>query len=187
MPARHEHEIHCPVAGFEYLIEGFQGNKRGLIRKHFQKRHVEDTIVVREEGLLPRCRGCGIFSRVANTQAHLATRACRDGTVKYQFLNKAKLQEQAQQVVFTVDGHDLKRSRQFKYLGRILDEDDDDEHASLRQLHRAKEKWGRLGAALRGQNASARTRGYFYKAIVQAILLYGFETWTVSERVLIVS
>ena len=89
-----------------------------------------------------------------------------------------------QEVTFTVDGRNLKRSRRFKYLGRILDEDDDDEHAALRQLHRAREKWGRLGAVLRGQNASARTRGYFYKAIIQAVLLYGSETWTISERVL---
>ena len=62
VPSRHSHRVECPVAGCAYLIEGFQGNKRGLIRKHFQKRHVEDTIVIREEGLLPRCRGCGIFS-----------------------------------------------------------------------------------------------------------------------------
>ena len=184
VPARHQHDIECPVASCEYLIEGFQGNKRGLIRKHFQKRHVEDTIVVREEGQLPRCNGCGLFSRVANTQAHLATRSCKDGTVKRQLLRRAKLQEQAQKVVFKVDGRDLKRSHRFKYLGRILDEDDDDEHAALRQLHRAREKWGRLGAVLRGQNASARTRGYFYKAIIQAVLLYGSETWTISERVL---
>ena len=47
-----------------------------------------------------------------------------------------------------------------------------------------KEKWRRFSAVLCKQGASARTRGYFYKAIVQAILLYGSESWTISTSTL---
>ena len=33
---------------------------------------------------------------------------------------------------------------------------------------------------LRGKNASPKVSGAFYRAIVQSVLLFGSETWTVS-------
>ena len=90
----------------------------------------------------------------------------------------------ATRVSFKVGGEPIKRVSVFKYLGRLLSEDDDDNHAALRQLHRAKEKWRRFSAVLRSQGATPRTRGYFYKAVVQAVLLYGSESWTLTEYTL---
>ena len=69
-------------------------------------------------------------------------------------------------------------------MGRILEENDNDDHAALRQLARAREKWGRMSRLLSSQGASASTRGYFYKAIIQAVLLYGSESWTLSNSTL---
>ena len=184
IPSGFGDEIKCPEVGCKYLIEEFQNNKRGRLRQHFQKRHVEDTIIIRQEGQLPRCNRCGLFSRVANTQAHIDSKACKDGTTRRQIILQARRQEQATTTKFQVDGQELKKKSQFKYLGRVLDDQDDDEHAALRQLTRARQKWGRISQMLRGQAASPRARGYFYKAIVQAVLLYGSETWTLSDRML---
>jgi hypothetical protein len=125
-----------------------------------------------------------LFSRVANTQAHIDSKACMDGTTRRQIILQARRQELATRMTFQVDGQELKKQSQFKYLGRVLDDQDDDEHAALRQLTRARQKWGRISQMLRGQAASPRARGYFYKAIVQAVLLYGSETWTLSDRML---
>ena len=83
-----------------------------------------------------------------------------------------------------VDGQAINRVPQFKYLGRLLDEGDDDTPAAMRQLARARDTWRRFNAVLSRQGASARTRGYFYKAVVQAILLYGSESWTLPESTL---
>ena len=69
----------------------------------------------------------------------------------------------------------------------LPDEDDDgDNQAAARQLTRAQEKWGRLSRVLtsEGTTGSAQICGYFYMAIVQAVLLYGSETWTLSESML---
>jgi len=71
---------------------------------------------------------------------------------------------------------------QFQYLGHILDDGANDDHAKEdRQLERARAEWGRIGRILlvstRGTNP--RTMGYFYKAIVQYVLLlyHGSESW----------
>jgi hypothetical protein len=85
---------------------------------------------------------------------------------------------------FTVNGTTINKVAQFKYLGRLLDETDNDDHAANRQLQRAREKWNCIGKVLSSQGVDARTMGYFYKAIVQAVLLYGSESWTLTEGTL---
>jgi hypothetical protein len=73
----------------------------------------------------------------------------------------------------------------FKYLGRILEETDDDEHAANRQLtSRARARWGRIAKILTIDGASPRVMGYFYKAIIQTVLLYGSESWTLTGRMI---
>jgi hypothetical protein len=67
------------------------------------------------------------------------------------------------------------------YLGRILHESEDDSYAATRQLNRAREKWNRIARILTVQGVESRVKGYFYKAIVQAVLLYGIESWTLPK------
>jgi hypothetical protein len=59
---------------------------------------------------------------------------------------------------------------------------DGDDHAADRQLTRARERWGRIGRVLASDGASPRVMGYFYKEIIQSVLLYGVESWTLTER-----
>ena len=40
--------------------------------------------------------------------------------------------------------------------------------------------WGRLGTLLRREEAEPRVSAISYRAVVQAILLYGSETWVLS-------
>jgi len=94
---------------------------------------------------------------------------------------RALRQQDALEVNFTVGGGEIERVSQFRYLGRILDDSDDDTHAVQRQLARARSKWSRLSAILKSQGVKSRVAGYFYKAIIQAVLLYGAETWVISE------
>ena len=61
-----------------------------------------------------------------------------------------------------------------------MSEEDDDSHALLRQLAQARAKWSHIAPILQSQRVRPSTMGYVYKAIVQAILLYGSETWVVS-------
>jgi hypothetical protein len=71
--------------------------------------------------------------------------------------------------------------KQFKYLGRILSEDDSDDAAIKYNLQKAREKWGRIGKILSKTDSNNKTMGSFYKAIIQSVLLYGSESWGISN------
>ena len=73
-------------------------------------------------------------------------------------------------------------SNKFQVLGRILEENNNDTHASLCHLGRTRMKWNCTGRALWSKGMKLRGMGYFYKAIVQAILLYCSETWAVTDH-----
>jgi hypothetical protein len=47
-------------------------------------------------------------------------------------------------------------------------------------LKRARKSWAQVSRLLRAENASPKACGVFYKATVQAVLLFGSETWKLS-------
>ena len=181
IPRGHPGEVDCPVEGCPFRVRANERSKRGNLRTHFRLRHVRDTICVEEEGQLPRCTKCGIFMRDANSEKHYASVDCRKFALVREKEVRAERQVSALQVTFTVGGEEIERVKQFRYLGRILDEDDDDSFAAGRQLARARAKWRRFGMVLRSEGVNPRAMGYFYKAVVQAVLLYGSETWILTE------
>jgi len=81
---------------------------------------------------------------------------------------------------FTVHGDVLERVEVFRYLGRLLSQDDDDIQAVRSQICKARETWARTGQVLCKENAPPQVSAKFYKAIVQSVLLYDSETWVLS-------
>jgi len=69
----------------------------------------------------------------------------------------------------------------FKYLGRWLSMNDSDTMAISQNILKARTRWGQLSRLLTRKGASRRTMGLFYKATVQAVLLYGAETWVLTQ------
>jgi hypothetical protein len=51
-----ENPTKCPVENCPYAV-----NTRSKMRRHFRNVHNKDVIVIRDEGLLPRCTECGLF------------------------------------------------------------------------------------------------------------------------------
>ena len=174
----------CPVGACPYIVPANKTSKRGEMRRHFRIRHIEDSIIIEEEGQLPQCNRCGLFMKNANSEGHYATIDCVTFAERRARYFRTLRQAEALEVNFSIGGSEIERVSQFRYLGRILDENDDDSHALLRQLARARTKWARIAAVLRSQGVKPRAMGYFYKAVVQAILLYGSETWVVTENLL---
>ena len=82
---------------------------------------------------------------------------------------------------FNLDGEEgderVENVPTFRYLGRPLDQMDDDCPAMRRNIMRARSVWGRLETLLRREGADPKVSESFYRAVVQAILLYGSETW----------
>ena len=81
---------------------------------------------------------------------------------------------------FTAYGEPLEQVDVFKYLGRLLAMDDNDMQAVRHNLRKARGVWKRISVLLRRENLPPRVCGMFYKAVVQSVLLYGSETWTLS-------
>ena len=85
---------------------------------------------------------------------------------------------------FTAYGEELERVKTFKYLGRLMAQDDSDVQAVRANLRKARKVWAQISRVLRSENAEPRVCGMFYKATVQAVLLFGSETWNVSTAML---
>ena len=72
----------------------------------------------------------------------------------------------------------------FKYLGRILHQAHDDWPEVLCNIWRARKVLERLGKLLRQERADLRILAKFYRAVVQAVLLLGLETWVLMAAML---
>ena len=52
--------------------------------------------------------------------------------------------------------------------------------SQLLNLSRAREVWQRMARILRRDGAAPRDTGFFFKAVVQEIMLFILETWVVT-------
>ena len=69
----------------------------------------------------------------------------------------------------------------FKYLGRVISETDDDWPVVVRKLARAKTVWSRMSRILSREGATPWVSGFFFKAVIQEVLIFGSETWVVTS------
>ena len=168
----------CPVESCSQSV-----STSSEMRRHFRNRHLEHTIIIQGEGLLPRCPKCGLFQKLVDSK-HQQTMDCKRFTAIKEKRETAKRQEDESKFTFMVNGIPFKSVQEFKYLGRILNENDCDDSAINQNLKRASEKWGRIGRILSKKGADAKTMGTFYKTIIQSVLLYGSETWVTSKQMI---
>ena len=168
----------CPIP----LCDGGASTKWNL-RRHFLDRHPQDLVVIPSEGSvpLPKCERCGMQTeRGALYGRHQRTRLCMEGWEKKMQHEAAEAARLALAQSFTAYGEQLERVEVFKYLGRLLAYDDNDTQAMRGNLKKARKSWAQVSRVLRAENASPKVCGVFYKATVQAVLLFGSETWNLS-------
>ena len=146
------------------------------MRLHFARRHVYDRVYIPKEGLYPRCRKCGVQTNPL-ASGHERSQNCRNEMARRLQHEAARDSAIAQTQEFYAYGEELQRVEVFKYLGRLLSYDDDDAQAILGNLRKARKCWARISKVLRAENASPRVSGMFYRATVQAVLLFGSETY----------
>jgi hypothetical protein len=99
-------------------------------------------------------------------------------------LNAKKSQERnvmlAQETIFTVFGNAIENVHEFKYLGRIVTDTDDDKPTIVNNLNKAAKAWGQIHRILAHEKKrNLKAVVSVYRAIIQAILLYGSETWVI--------
>ena len=102
---------------------------RAAMRVKFVHRHVHDTVVILEEGNLPLpwCPWCDLqVSRKALNGRHLETSQCRTGTErKRRRLAEAEIRVTSEKA-FHAYGINMRAVTEFKNLGRVLTNTDDD-------------------------------------------------------------
>ena len=65
----------------------------------------------------------------------------------------------------------------FKYLVRSMTELDNDCPTVMGNLRKSQKSWTHLERILGREGSSLRVSGMFFKAVMQAVLIFGSETW----------
>ena len=170
----------CPVEGCPGQLA-----TRTAMRVHFLHRHALNTVVIMDEVNLPhpRCARCNMLvPRRALNGRDPATAQCARGVErKRRLLAEAETRESSERA-FEAYGKPIQNVSEFRYLGGVLTAGDDDWLAVVGNLGKARKSWGRLYWILSREGADPKVSGNFYKAVDQAVLLFGAETWVLTHR-----
>lgn len=167
----------CPAPRCTYT----PSNTRDL-RRHIGWRHPFANIVLaRAPWKLFRCQTCGIIRSSPEDQQHLQALECRELTARNERLAAWWFNREMEKWKCEIDGTEVENVQEFKYLGRMIVSNNSDKAAINFNLTKARKKWARFRVVLEKESASPRTRSLFYKAVVQAVLLYGAGSWTISD------
>ena len=167
--------INCPVPD---CTGG--GRDKSTMYRHFNLRHPEADVIITEDGILPKCQLCGF--RTKNMTKHENSPTCLQAQRRRGNEEKMIEQAKANQVKFTVNGKAIERVRKFKYLGRFFTDNDNDSVCIQENIKNARKRWNCIGKILKAEGASAKCMAKFYITIVQAVLLYGADSWITSKR-----
>jgi len=154
-----------------------------MMWRHFRDVHPKDLVKVPKEGKFCRCWRCGMQVNPKYT-GHQTTKECQVGVERKHQREAAVTSALALRQQFSVHGEALEHVEVFKYLGCLLAQDDDDIQVIRAQLRKARGTWAHVGQVLRAENVPPRVAAKFYKTVVQAVLLYGSETWVLSTAAL---
>ncbi len=109
---------------------------------------------------------------------------CLLGAEQWTQRDSAVLAALALRKLIHVEGEVLEKVDLFRYLGRVLAQDDADVRAVRQQIKKARGIWARVGQVLTADNTPSKTSAKFYKAVVQSVLLYGSKTWNLATTAL---
>ena len=167
--------LNCPASEAAHFATPPQ------LRKHFCARHPWHTVIITSEGQapLPRCGQCPMF--VHHTDRHVGSVFCRRQAKAVAQRAAREVSRQAQEQRFYAYGAPLESVESFKYLGRILSNDDNDALAISTNVKLARKAWGRISSLLLHDGANPKTSGSFYLMVVLQVLLFGSETWCLTS------
>jgi hypothetical protein len=155
---------------------------RDDMRCHFSFRHYDQGLSFNGDTTsYEKCELCRKYTRPARLAEHQESQFCRTGNGRRQtraMVAAALLPAPT----FYVGDEALERVTKFRYLGRILSQDDHDLSACVRNIQRAKAKWAAVSKVLKREGASKKSFARFYLVIVSTVLLYGSDTWVVTRR-----
>ena len=173
-----ESPTECPISSCP-----FHTIKRANMRAHFRNIHNKDYIHILEEGMLPKCLKCGIQQSNIGPK-HVSSATCQEyATIKKERENDLQNKLTIASTIFEINGNKIETVSEFKYLGRQVTDNDCDWAAVNYNLKRARMAWGRLAKILSSEKAEPKAMATIYKAVIQAVLLHGSESWAMNWTV----
>ena len=156
-----------------------------VFRHHLCIRHSMDHFKLTGSSEFTQCPRCGLFLSHF-TRKHFQSQFCvRQSERLARILsNQQCLATTDMSTPFHIGDKPIDFVSDFRYLGRILSEDDCDDLAAYTRLQKAKRVWGGFSHLLLADGASPETMGRFYRTIIQQTLLFGSATWVLSARAL---
>ena len=152
---------------------------------HFVHRHVQETVVMLEEGNLPhpRCPRCDMqVPRKALNGRHLGTTQFAKGVERKQrWLSETETRENLEWAFHTY-GKPMEAVLEFRYLRRLMTETGDDWRAVVGNIKKARGSWGSLAWVLGREGADPKVSRNFYTAVTQQVLLFRAETWVIKRK-----
>jgi len=171
----------CPVFDCPTWTEDFN-----VLRRHLCVRHPTDLFTFAGYPDIHQCPSCGLYLTIPVTPRHLQSQFCiKQSERRERILSRSQAQLQAaQSTPFVIDDKPIAFVPYFRYLGRMLAQDDSDDMAAYARLEQTKKVWARFSHLLHANGASARTMGRFYRTVLQQTLLFGSATWVLSRTAL---
>ena len=147
-------------------------------------------IVVVQEGREPlsRCDMCEIHVPAGRIIKHHQTARCdRNKQMRLQ-MRDVEIAAKCMGETFSLTGDNIVECFEgvglFNYLGWVLHRDYNDWPVVLCNICRVRQVWGCLGKLLRREGADPILSKKFYPVVVQAVLLFGAETWVLLAAML---
>ena len=168
----------CPVEGCSGRTSTWK-----VTRVNFWHCHVRETVVILEEGNLPHpeCLLCDMLVPCkALNGTHRRTLQCNWGEEWKRWRLSTEGKSEVTIRSFSAYGLPLEMLNSFRYLGWVISAADKNWPVAVMKLSRERAVWRRMARILSREGASPRLPGFFFKAVVQAVLLFGSETWVVT-------
>ena len=152
-----------------------------IFRKHLCVRHPMCHFTFSGKQGLVQCPRCGLYLNVV-TLRHFQSHFCQAQTARREYaISYSRLVQAVKNATpFLIGGNPVEYVEHFRYLGRMLSQDDSDDMAAFVRLQTARKVWGRFSILLRTDEVSAVTMGRFYRTIIQQTLLFASATWVLS-------
>jgi hypothetical protein len=118
------------------------------MRRHFCTRHYDQGLSFNGDRSYDKCELCMLHVRPARLAKHQESKLCQKGKVRREKRDMIAA-AQLPAPTFYVEGAAVERVTKFRYLGRILSQDDHDFSACVRNIQRE----GEMGCCLQGPEA----------------------------------
>lgn len=188
-----ELELHVKAKSSPYLIQPITYPQTKLStscpQPHFPFTSTESKVILHVERMHPtailhgpieplyHCELCGIYLRRPITKEHQPTQIFLDLTSRRTKRDTHSNQVKSQSKKFFLNGVEIETVTSFKYLGCHLKDTNRDDLMVCANITKSKLQWNCIAPVLRANSFPTRIKGLFYKAIIQAIILFCSESW----------